>query len=114
MNGFLTQCKVRKAELLQCIGFLAAAYLLGLVILCIVMNVAKGEGSATVGTGMAVVFFFFLHLFGIALSFMQEFNVAVSMGATRKSFVASYALFNLLEITVLELEVFYLAGSKNF
>lgn len=61
MNGFLTQCKVRKAELLQCIGFLAAAYLLGLVILCIVMNVAKGEGSATVGTGMAVVFFFFLH-----------------------------------------------------
>lgn len=105
MNGFLTQCKVRKAELLQCIGFLAAAYLLGLVILCIVMNVAKGEGSATVGTGMAVVFFFFLHLFGIAISFMQEFNVAVSMGATRKSFVASYALFNLLEIAVLELEV---------
>lgn len=105
MNGFLTQCKVRKAELLQCIGFLAAAYLLGLVILGIVMNVAKGEGSATVGTGMAVVFFFFLHLFGIAISFMQEFNVAVSMGATRKSFVASYALFNLLEIAVLELEV---------
>ena len=48
MNGFLTQCKMRKAELLQCIGFLAAAYLLGLVILGIVMNVAKGEGSATV------------------------------------------------------------------
>ena len=58
MNGFLTQCKVRKAELLQCIGFLAAAYLLGLVILCIVMNVAKGEGSATVGTGMAGGFLF--------------------------------------------------------
>ena len=31
--------------------------------------------------------------------------MAISLGATRKSFVAGYALFNLLEIAVLELEI---------
>lgn len=31
--------------------------------------------------------------------------MAISLGATRKSFVSGYVLFNLLEIAVLELEI---------
>ena len=41
MNSFLIQCKVRKAELLQFLGITAVGYLIGLIVVFIVMNVAK-------------------------------------------------------------------------
>ena len=105
MNSFLIQCKVRKAELLQFLGITAVGYLIGLIVVFIVMNVAKENTCATAGTMLAVIAFAFIHLFGITLSFMGDFNMAISLGATRKSFVSGYVLFNLLEIAVLELEI---------
>ena len=105
MNSFLTQCKVRKAELLQFFGIVAGGYLVGLIIVFIVMNATKENYYATVGTMLAVIVFAFMHLFGISFSFMGDFNMAISLGATRKSFVAGYVLFNLLEIAVLEVEI---------
>ena len=105
MNSFLTQCKVRKAELLQFFGIVAGGYLVGLIIVFIVMNATKENSYATVGTMLAVIVFAFMHLFGISFSFMGDFNMAISLGATRKSFVSGYVLFNLLEIAVLEVEI---------
>lgn len=105
MNSFLIQCKVRKAELLQFLGITAVGYLIGLIVVFIVMNVAKENTCATAGTMLAVIAFAFIHLFGITLSFMGDFNMAISLGTTRKSFVSGYVLFNLLEIAVLELEI---------
>ena len=105
MNSFLTQCKVRKIELLQFLGIVAAGYLVGLGIVFIMVNVTDENAYATVGTMLAVLLFAFIHLFAISFSFMGEFNTAISMGVTRKSFAAGYALFNLLEIAVLELEI---------
>ena len=105
MNSFLIHCKVRKAELLQFLGITAVGYLIGLIVVFIVMNVAKENTCATAGTMLAVIAFAFIHLFGITLSFMGDFNMAISLGATRKSFVSGYVLFNLLEIAVLELEI---------
>ena len=40
--------------------------------------------------------------------------MAVSMGVTRKSFVAGYALFNLLEIAVLEVEIILFGMFEKF
>lgn len=105
MNSFLIQCKVRKTELLQFLGITAVGYVIGLIVVFAVMNVAKESTCATAGTMLAVIAFAFMHLFGITFSFMGDFNMAISLGATRKSFVAGYALFNLLEIAVLELEI---------
>lgn len=105
MNSFLIQCKVRKTELLQFLGITAVGYLIGLIVVFIVMNVAIESTCATAGTMLAFIAFAFMHLFGITFSFMGDFNMAISLGATRKSFVAGYALFNLLEIAVLELEI---------
>ena len=85
MNSFLIQCKVRKAELLQFLGITAVGYLIGLIVVFIVMNVAKENTCATAGTMLAVIAFAFIHLFGITLSFMGDFNMAISLGATRKS-----------------------------
>lgn len=85
MNSFLIQCKVRKAELLQFLGITAVGYLIGLIVVFIVMNVAKENTCATAGTMLAVIAFAFIHLFGITLSFMGDFNMAISLGATRKA-----------------------------
>lgn len=114
MNSFLTQCKVRKAELLQFLGIVAGGYLVGLIIVFIVMNATKENSYATVGTMLAVIVFALMHLWGISFSFMGDFNMAVSMGVTRKSFVAGYALFNLLEIAVLEVEIILFGMFEKF
>ena len=94
MNSFLIQCKVRKTELLQFLGITAVGYLIGLIVVFIVMNVAKENTCATAGTMLAFIAFA-----------LGDFNMAISLGATRKSFVSGYVLFNLLEIAVLELEI---------
>lgn len=114
MNSFLTQCKVRKIELLQFLGIVAAGYLVGLGIVFIMVNVTDENAYATVGTMLAVLLFAFIHLFAISFSFMGEFNTAISMGVTRKSFAAGYALFNLLEIAVLELDIVVLGVLEKF
>ena len=114
MNSFLTQCKVRKIELLQFLGIVAAGYLVGLGIVFIMVNVTDENAYATVGTMLAVLLFAFIHLFAISFSFMGDFNTAISMGATRKSFTAGYALFNLLEIAVLELEIVVFGVLEKF
>lgn len=114
MNSFLIQCKVRKIELLQFLGITAVGYLIGLIVVFIVMNAAKESTCATAGTMLAVIAFAFMHLFGITFSFMGDFNMAISLGATRKSFVAGYALFNLLEIAVLELEIVVFGVVEKF
>lgn len=114
MNSFLIQCKVRKTELLQFLGITAVGYLIGLIVVFIVMNVAKENTCATAGTMLAFIAFAFMHLFGITFSFMGDFNMAISLGATRKSFVAGYVLFNLLEIAVLELEIVVFGVVEKF
>lgn len=45
---------------------------------------------------------------------MGDFNMAISLGATRKSFVSGYVLFNLLEIAVLELEIVVFGVVEKF
>lgn len=105
---------MRKTELLQFLGITAVGYLIGLIIVFIVMNATKENSYATVGTMLAVIVFAFMNLFGISFSFMGDFNMAVSMGVTRKSFVAGYALFNLLEIAVLEVEIILFGMFEKF
>lgn len=114
MNSFLIQCKVRKTELLQFLGITAVGYLIGLIVVFIVMNVAKENTCATAGTMLAFIAFAFMHLFGITFSFMGDFNMAISLGATRKSFVSGYVLFNLLEIAVLEVEIILFGMFEKF
>lgn len=56
MNSFLIQCKVRKAELLQFLGITAVGYLIGLIVVFIVMNVAKENTCATKALSQAMYF----------------------------------------------------------
>ena len=109
IENFLIQCKTRKMEVLQ---FLAAAfggYVFGIIVMMIIRaNTVEEKVCVTLGMLIAMIVVVFIHFFGIIFSFVGEFNMAISMGATRRAYVGSYALFNMAELAGLELLLFVL------
>lgn len=90
--------------------FLAVAlggYVLGIIVMMVIRaNTMEENECVTLGVLIAAIMLGFVHLFGIIFSFIGEFNMALSMGATRKAYVGSYALFNMAELAGLELLLF--------
>lgn len=96
---------------MEVLQFLVAAfggYVFGIIVMMIIRaNIVEKE-CVTLGMLIGMIILVFMHFFGITFSFVGEFNMALSMGATRKSFVGSYALFNMVELAGLELLLFVL------
>lgn len=96
---------------MEVLQFLVAAfggYVFGIIVMMIIRaNIVEKE-CVTLGMLIGMIILVFMHFFGITFSFIGEFNMALSMGATRKSFVGSYALFNMVELAGLELLLFVL------
>lgn len=87
----------RKAVYLLFFG-MAAVFLLGAGVFSAVRAVNPQAQPFPMGTLLALIFLAAVHLFVCSFSIMQEFNLAVSMGVTRKSFVPGYMAFSLLEL----------------
>lgn len=108
IENFLIQCKTRKMEVLQFLVAAFGGYVFGIIVMMIIWaNIVEKE-CVTLGMLIGMIILVFMHFFGITFSFVGEFNMALSMGATRKSFVGSYALFNMVELAGLELLLFVL------
>ena len=109
IKNFLIQCKTRKMEVLQFLAVAFGSYVFGIIVMMIIRaNTMEENECVTLGMLIAMIVLVFIHFFGITFSFVGEFNMALSMGATRKSFVGSYALFNMVELAGLELLLFVL------
>ncbi len=109
IENFLIQCKTRKMEVLQFLAVAFGSYVFGIIVMMIIRaNTMEENECVTLGMLIAMIVLVFIHFFGITFSFVGEFNMALSMGATRKSFVGSYALFNMAELAGLELLLFVL------
>ena len=109
IENFLIQCKTRKMEVLQFLAVAFGSYVFGIIVMMIIRaNTMEENECVTLGMLIAMIVLVFIHFFGITFSFVGEFNMALSMGATRKSFVGSYALFNMVELAGLELLLFVL------
>lgn len=109
IENFLIQCKTRKMEVLQFLAVVFGSYVFGIIVMMIIQaNTMEENECVTLGMLIAMIVLVFIHFFGIIFSFVGEFNMALSMGATRKSFVGSYALFNMVELAGLELLLFVL------
>ena len=109
IENFLIQCKTRKMEVLQFLAVAFGSYVFGIIVMMIIQaNTMEENECVTLGMLIAMIVLVFIHFFGIIFSFVGEFNMALSMGATRKSFVGSYALFNMVELAGLELLLFVL------
>lgn len=103
MEQFIIQCKRKKKEAVWFESIMAGVYLFGLIMAMLVCTFAGEKTSVAFGTIFAVAMAFFMHLFGNMFTFLQEFNLAVSMGQVRKSFVWAYeaaAFVELLAMTV--------------
>ncbi len=109
IKNFLIQCKTRKMEVLQFLAVAFGSYVFGIIVMMIIRaNTMEENECVTLGMLIAMIVLVFIHFFGITFSFVGEFNMALSMGATRKSFVGSYVLFNMVELAGLELLLFVL------
>lgn len=108
IENFLIQCKTRKMEVLQFLVAAFGGYVFGIIVMMIIRANTVEKECVTLGMLIGMIILVFMHFFGITFSFIGEFNMALSMGATRKSFVGSYALFNMVELAGLELLLFVL------
>lgn len=99
MEMFQIQCKMRKSELYWELGGILGTYLLGIGIFA-ALCVGDDEMARAfpVGTLIAVFGTVVAHLVGCIFNMLSAFGLSVSMGATRKQFAASYAVFSLLEL----------------
>lgn len=96
---------------MEVLQFLVAAfggYVFEIIVMMIIRANTVEKECVTLGMLIGMIILVFMHFFGITFSFIGEFNMALSMGATRKSFVGSYALFNMVELAGLELLLFVL------
>ena len=102
IDNFLIQCKTRRAEVMEFLAVALGGYVLGIIVMMVIRaNTMEENECVTLGVLIAAIMLGFVHLFGIG-----EFNMALSMGATRKAYVGSYALFNMAELAGLELLLF--------
>ena len=108
IENFLIQCKTRKMEVLQFLVAAFGGYVFGIIVMMIIRANTVEKECVTLGMLIGMIILVFMHFFGITFSFVGEFNMALSMGATRKSFVGSYGLFNMVELAGLELLLFVL------
>ncbi len=109
IENFLIQCKTRKMEVLQFLAVAFGSYVFGIIVMMIIRaNTMEENECVTLGMLTAMAVLVFVHFFGIIFSFVGEFNMAISMGATRRVYVGSYALFNMAELAGLELLLFVL------
>ena len=108
IENFLIQCKTRKMEVLQFLVAAFGGYVFGIIVMMIIRANTVEKECVTLGMLIGMIILVFMHFFGITFSFVGEFNMALSMGAPRKSFVGSYALFNMVELAGLELLLFVL------
>ena len=101
-GNFLIQCKTRKMEVLQFLAVAFGSYVFGIIVMMIIRaNTMEENECVTLGMLIAMAALVFMHFFGI------------SMGATRRAYVGSYALFNMVELAGLELLLFVLGKIES-
>lgn len=107
MKDFFLQLKLRKPEFLQLLAVIAGSYAAGAllsVVLCRLGVIGTGiEGAescdgAALGGFFAAIMFLCVYAIGMLFSFMQDFNVAIGMGRTRKRFLSGWIAATVSEL----------------
>lgn len=116
MSQFVKQIKRRTTETLQYLAIMAGGFLVGVAIVSAValyFGDGKEEGIFQLGVILALVITVFLQGFGTIFSFLGEFNLAISMGQTRKSFVWAYEAVSVIQIVVMAAVAFLMGFVEN-
>lgn len=94
-------------------GFLAGVFMMWLIARFGGGGVHPPKSWIPLGTILGLLVGAVVHGFVDSLIFAPEFNLAVSMGVTRRRWWLGYALFGALELGVMYLEVLALAGLER-
>ena len=99
LKQFTTDWKLNWKSFLGMLAGQLGAFLFGLIMVCIIMNVDEDPGAwFCMGTLMSCIALLFITLFCYGFGYAQEFNVALSMGCTRTAFMGAYALRTALQL----------------
>lgn len=102
MKMIVKLIKIDKNEIITLGIALGIAYILGIVIGCILMNGNVGMPCyIPFGAVTAVIIVMLFQAAMTLTTFGRAFNLAVSMGVTRKKFLLGYQLFTLAELLIL-------------
>ena len=104
-----------KADIFSYIAVLTGGGIFGiLIVFCVMIFAGEGEGYAKIGAVLALVFGIILLFFGGIFSVQGEFNVAISMGKTRKYFVPARYLGQVLNVLVMLAVVMLIKWLEGF
>lgn len=93
--------KIERINIRMIVIAMAATYVVGMGIACLCMNIGKKSlYYIPIGTGMAMIMTAIMQVIMRVVTFSNNFNIAVSMGVTRREFLIGYQLFNLAELVV--------------
>lgn len=101
MLDFHKQIKRRYGELLALGGIMLAMMGIELLISFLFATFEDGNNTLVFSGVIVIAFTFFFHIFINCFGFIPEFNIAVSMGETRKRFVWSYYCFSIIEMLLI-------------
>lgn len=92
--------KLNKKDLLIILGPMAGAWLFGVIIVAVIMNVPalEAEDYALMGGFMMLIVWVAVNLFVGAFTLEKQFGMAVSMGRSRKEFILTYWIIYTLNV----------------
>lgn len=114
MNPFVIELTRRKKEVLRYGLLLVAVYLFGLALELVACTVTGEMESIPVGTMFALIIGMILQGFGTVIQFSGDFNLAVSMGETRRRYVWCYQGVSLLKFFGMALLLWLMWQSEQF
>ena len=99
LKQFYKDMKLGSTSLALCLFVTILSYLMGFGFVCLICNTADAESWFCMGTMITLILLvIFIIMSGIG--YHSEFMLALSMGRTRKEFMGSYALRQILSIGV--------------
>ena len=90
--------KQRISEIWVLLGLSVFAYILGTILFVIIMAVDKEATTFEIATLIEAIAATMVLIITGSFSFSSDYNMAVGMGAVRKSYIPSYYLVNLIFI----------------
>lgn len=96
---FSKDIRLQKNSILYLLAFLLGAFVFGMVMVFIIMSIEDDPGAwFCMGTLIAALVLVAAEVFISAFGYPQEFMLALSMGRTRKDFLFSYYLRQILQL----------------
>lgn len=114
MEMIKNQWRMRRSEVSVTLVVMAAVYVIGMLLFGSVKAGDEQMRAVPMGTLLACIIGGAMHMLCSCFSMACGFNLAVSMGITRKRFVSSYVLFSICELAGVVLVASVLCAGEQF